>query len=156
MLHRICAVTALTLITLCAHADEAELLTGRVYAADALPDRMVGRIEEVHVVDLPDNAPQEAREDFVNIVPVFRIALGEAVERPEVRGAVARVALYMAGRYNLPMATPERQRYLAWNEQYPAQAWERSRNRATACIQGHGNPLVGPVKAVAIENCPPE
>ncbi|WP_028695714.1 endonuclease [Pseudomonas cremoricolorata] len=156
MLHRICAIAALTLITTVANAGEAELLTGHLYAADALPERMVGRIAEVRVIDLPDETAPEARQDLVNVVPVFRIEPGEAVEQPEVRGAIARVALYMADRYRLPMTEQDRQRYAAWSERYPVQSWERARNRATACAQGHGNPLVGPVKVKAIENCAPE
>lgn len=156
MFHRICAAAALTLMATVAHAGEAELLTGRLYAADALPDRMVGRLAEVRVVDLPENTSQEARDDLSNLILAFRIAPGEAVERPEVRGAIARAALYMADRYALPLAEQDRRRYLDWNALFPPQRWELARNRSNACVQGHGNPRIGPVKAVAIENCPPE
>jgi endonuclease I len=156
MLQPFCAAAALTLITFCAHADEAELLTGRLYAADALLDRMTGHMDEVRVIALPDDAPQAAREDFSNRIAAFRIAPGEAVERPEVRGAIARAALYMSDRYRLPMSEQDRQRYLTWNTQFPPERWERARNRANACVQGNGNPWIGPVKAMAIENCKPE
>ena len=136
MLHRICAAAALTLINAVASAGEAELLTDRLYAADALPDRLVGRVVEVHVVDLPEAASQEARDDFSNLSLAFRIAPSEAVERPEMRGTVARAALYMADRYALPMVEQDRRRYLAWNAQFPPERWERARNRSNACVPG--------------------
>lgn len=156
MLHRICAAAALTLITAVAHAGEAELLTDHLYAADALPDRMVGRVAEVRIVDLPANAPQNARDDLSNLILMFRVEPGEAVERPEVRDAIARAVLYMADQYALPLAEQDRRRYLDWNAQFPPQRWELARNRSNACVQGYGNPLIGPVNTVAIENYPPE
>jgi len=153
MLHRFCATAALLLCVVTAHADEAELLAGRLYAADALPDRITGRIEEVHLIDLPADASQQAREDLHLRLGVFRIWPGEAVERPELRGTIARAALYADGRYGWQLTAAERRRYLAWYLDHPPAAWEHAWNARAACAQhDHGNPYVGPA-----DSCqPPE
>lgn len=144
MLHRYCATGALLLCTLTAHADEAELLTARLYAADALPKRITGRIEEVHLIDLPADASQQAREDLHLRLAVFRIWPGEAVERPELRGAIARAALYADGRYGWQLTEAERRRYLAWHRDHPPTAWEQAWNAKAACAQRDaGNAYIG-------------
>lgn len=148
MLHRFCATAALLLCTVTAHADEAELLTGRLYAADALPKRITGRIEEVHLIDLPTDASQQAREDLHLRLAVFRIWPGEAVERPELRGTIARAALYADGRYGWQLTEAERRRYLSWHRQYPPAAWEQAWNAKAACAQHDGgNPYIGQADA---------
>ncbi len=145
MLHRFCATAALLFCTLTAHADEAELLTGRLYAADALPKRITGRIEEVHLIDLPTDASQQAREDLHLRLAVFRIWPGEAVERLELRGTIARAALYAEGRYGWHPTKADRRRDLAWHREHPPVAWERAWNAKAACAQHDtGNPYVGP------------
>ncbi len=145
MLHRFCATAALLLCTVTAHADEAELLTGRLYAADALPKRITGRIEEVHLIDLPASASQQAREDLHLRLAVFRIWPGEAVERPELRGTIARAALYADGRYGWQLTQADRRRYLAWHREHPPVAWEQAWNAKAACAQHDtGNPYAGP------------
>lgn len=131
MLRRFCATAALLLCTVTAHADEAELLTGRLYAADALPER----IEEVHLINLPAHASQQAREDLQLRLAVFRIWPGEAVERPELRGTIARAALYVDGRYGWQLTEADRHRYLAWHHQHPPAAWEQAWNAKAACAQ---------------------
>lgn len=135
MLHRFCATAALLLCTVTAHADEAELLAGRLYAADALPERIAGRIEEVRLVDLPASASLKAREDLHLRLAVFWIRPGEAVERPELRGTIARAALYAEGRHGWQLTEAERQRYLAWRREHPPAAWEQAWNAAAACAQ---------------------
>lgn len=135
---------ALLAMTMTAHADEAELLTGRLYAADALPERITGRIEEVFLVELPAGASQQAREDLHLRLAVFRIWPGEAVERPELRGTVARAALYVDGRYGWQLTEAERRRYLTWHREHPPAAWEEAWNAKAACAQRDtGNPYVG-------------
>jgi len=66
--------------------------------------------------------------------------------REEVRGAVARIYLYMHDRYRLRMAKQDRQLYEAWNRQYPVTEWERQRNQKVACQMGWGNAYVGEVE----------
>ncbi|RON06228.1 hypothetical protein [Pseudomonas brassicacearum] len=75
------------------------LLTGRLYGAEAMPERMVEVIEYVHLVDVGPKAPVEAVDDLRNVLPVFWIASGEALERPELRGTIARAHLLMAKSY---------------------------------------------------------
>lgn len=148
MLHRFCATAALLLCTLSAHAADAELLTGRLYAADALPERVTGRIEEVHLVDLPVGAHQQAREDLHLRLAVFWIRPGEAVERPELRGTIARAALYADGRYGWQLTKAERRRYRAWHREHPPAAWEQAWNAKAACAQHDaGNPYIGQTDA---------
>lgn len=148
MLHRLCVIAALLLCTLTAHANDAELLTGRLYAADALPERVTGRIEEVFLVELPAAASQRAREDLHLRIGAFRIYPGEAVERPELRGAIARAALYVDGRYGWQLTEVERRRYLTWHRDSPPAAWELAWNARAACAQHDtGNPYIGQADA---------
>ncbi|WP_349570860.1 endonuclease I family protein [Azotobacter salinestris] len=70
----------------------------------------------------------------------------KAMPREEVRGAVARIYLYMHDRYRLRMSRQDRQLYEAWNRQYPVTAQERRRNQEVACQMGWGNPYVGEVE----------
>ncbi|MGN8094737.1 hypothetical protein [Methylobacterium sp. 22177] len=148
MLHRFCATAALLFCTVTAQADEAELLTGRLYAADALPERIMGRVEEVFLVELPKDASQQAREDLHLRIGVFRIYPGEAVERPELRGTIARAALYADGRYDWQLTMAERRRYLSWHREHPPVAWEHASNAAAACAQHDtGNPYIGQADA---------
>ena len=68
-----------------------------------------------------------------------------AMPRPEVRGAAARVYLYMADRYKLRLSSQDRKLYEAWSRQYPVSDWEKWRNQENACRMGWGNDYVGPV-----------
>ncbi|MEE7479034.1 endonuclease [Methylobacterium hispanicum] len=148
MLHRFCATAALLLFTVTVHADEAELLAGRLYAADALPGRITGRIEEVFLVEVPASASHQPREDLHLRLAVFKIWPGEAVERPELRGTIARAALYADGRYGWQLTEAERHRYLAWHREYPPSPWEGDWNAKAACAQHDtGNPYIGQADA---------
>ncbi|QQE89002.1 endonuclease [Azotobacter chroococcum] len=69
----------------------------------------------------------------------------KAMPREEVRGAVARIYLYMHDRYRLRMSPQDRKLYEAWNRQYPVSERERRRNQEVACQMGWGNPYVGEV-----------
>lgn len=69
-----------------------------------------------------------------------------AMPREEVRGAAARIYLYMADQYDLRLSKQDRRTYEAWNRMYPVSDWERWRNQKVACVMGRGNQYVGPVE----------
>lgn len=121
-----------------------------------------------------DDAYRRAEADLHNLVPSIgevngdrsNFALGMLSDKPSqygacpmvvnfkqktampperVRGASARIYLYMADRYKLRLSKLDRRVYEAWNRQYPVSDWERWRNQATACAMGWGNPYVGEV-----------
>ncbi|PHM37268.1 deoxyribonuclease I [Xenorhabdus mauleonii] len=62
--------------------------------------------------------------------------------RDKVKGMVARVYFYMHDRYNLAMSRQQQQLMMAWDRQYPVDAWERDRDNRIARIMGHHNPFV--------------
>ncbi|YAP80524.1 endonuclease [Xenorhabdus stockiae] len=62
--------------------------------------------------------------------------------RDKVKGMVARVYFYMHDRYNLTMSRQQQQLMMAWDRQYPVEAWERERDNRIARIMGHHNPFV--------------
>ncbi|MEN7433788.1 endonuclease [Chromobacterium sp. TRC.1.1.SA] len=62
--------------------------------------------------------------------------------REEVRGAAARITLYMHQRYGLRMSQQDRQLMCAWARQHPVDEWERQRNKRIMQWQGEGNFLV--------------
>ncbi|WP_338885405.1 MULTISPECIES: endonuclease [Xenorhabdus] len=62
--------------------------------------------------------------------------------RNRVKGMVARVYFYMHDRYNLTMSRQQQQLMMAWDRQYPVDAWERERDNRIAKIMGHHNPFV--------------
>ena len=62
--------------------------------------------------------------------------------RPEVRGLIARVHFYMAGRYNLRLSDQQQRVLAAWDRQYPPTAWEVERDRRVARFMGTSNPYV--------------
>lgn len=66
-----------------------------------------------------------------------------AMPREDVRGAAARIYLYMADRHDLRLSAQDRRIYDAWNRQYPVGEWERWRNQVVACVMGWGNHYVG-------------
>jgi len=62
--------------------------------------------------------------------------------RPQARGLIARTYFYMHDRYDLPMSRAQQQLLMAWDRQYPVNAWELERNRRIASVMGHSNPFV--------------
>lgn len=62
--------------------------------------------------------------------------------REEVRGAAARITLYMHQRYGLRMSQQDRQLMCGWARQHPVDEWERQRNKRIMQWQGEGNFLV--------------
>ncbi|MDF0606527.1 endonuclease [Neisseriaceae bacterium TC5R-5] len=73
--------------------------------------------------------------------------------REEVRGAAARITLYMHQRYDLRMSQQDRQLMCVWARQYPITNWEQQRNQRIIKLQGEGNFLVGQ-PARLTELCP--
>jgi len=73
-----------------------------------------------------------------------RIDFGTRTAEPrnEVKGLVARTSFYMFDRYNLNMSRQQQRLLMAWNNQYPATAWERERNERIARLVGYSNPFV--------------
>ncbi|GJE46137.1 hypothetical protein [Methylobacterium soli] len=128
------AILALLLTAGIAQASDTDLLTGRLYGAEAMPERTVGRVEYVHLIDVGPDAPAGAADDLRNVLPVFRIAPGEAVERPELRGTIARAHLLMAKLYGLPLRPEDAQRYRDWDLRYPPAAWEVRRDKRITCV----------------------
>ncbi|WP_296267851.1 endonuclease [Pseudomonas sp. UBA6562] len=65
-----------------------------------------------------------------------------AEPRDEVKGLVARTTFYMFDRYKLNMSNQQQRLLMAWDKQFPVNAWEKERDRRIAAIMGHGNPFV--------------
>ncbi len=80
---------------------------------------------------------------------VVDFKLKRAQPRPEVRGAAARITLYMHQRYGLRMSGQDRQLMCAWARQQPVNAWERQRDARIARLQGEGNFLVSQPERLA-------
>ena len=69
----------------------------------------------------------------------------KAMPPARVRGAVARIYLYMNDKYGLNLSTQDRRIYAEWNSKYPPTQKEKKRNQDVACKMGWGNPYVGEV-----------
>ncbi|WP_312936296.1 endonuclease [Pseudomonas sp.] len=65
-----------------------------------------------------------------------------AEPRDEVKGLVARTTFYMFDRYKLNMSNQQQRLLMAWDKQFPVNAWEKERDRRISAIMGHGNPFV--------------
>ena len=62
--------------------------------------------------------------------------------KPEVRGDIARVYFYMAGRYKVRLSKQQRQLLEAWAKSDPVSKEETQRNAVIAAYQGNGNPFI--------------
>lgn len=62
--------------------------------------------------------------------------------RAERRGDVARALMYMAARWGLGLESTQLSTARQWHQLDPVDAWERTRNAATARVQGNRNPFV--------------
>ncbi|OWT77079.1 MULTISPECIES: endonuclease [unclassified Achromobacter] len=62
--------------------------------------------------------------------------------RPEIRGEISRIQMYMATTYSLKLSKQDRQLFCAWSRQYPVSTWEQERNRRIVSLQGSGNRYV--------------
>ena len=68
---------------------------------------------------------------------------GRRVEpRPEVRGDVARIGLYMERVHGVRLSDGQRRLFSAWDEADPPDDFERERNARIRSLQGNGNPFV--------------
>lgn len=65
-----------------------------------------------------------------------------AEPKPELRGMIARIYLYVADRYGMNLSDSQFQLLSAWNREWPPEAWEIERDNRIANIQGHHNPFV--------------
>lgn len=59
--------------------------------------------------------------------------------RPEVRGRLARITLYMSHTYRLALSKKDKKMMCAWAKTHPVDAWERTRNERIVRWQGKGN-----------------
>ncbi len=69
---------------------------------------------------------------------------GKLLPREEVRGDLARAALYMDRAYpsrNI-LDEPHRTLFARWSADDPPDAWERERNRKIGELQGNENPFI--------------
>ncbi|CAM5210723.1 endonuclease [Alishewanella longhuensis] len=62
--------------------------------------------------------------------------------KADIRGDIARVAFYMADRYNLTLSRQDQQLYLAWHKQDPVSELELLRHNRTAALTQRSNPFV--------------
>jgi deoxyribonuclease-1 len=99
------------------------------------------------VLDPPERTPahdKELREVVTFGACKSTIENGVFFPRPEVRGDLARAALYMdaayPGRVNLDAG--HRALFEKWSAADPPDAWERERNRIIIELQGNGNPFI--------------
>lgn len=60
-----------------------------------------------------------------------------------VRGAAARIYLYMADQYGLRLSPRDRKTYETWHRSYPVSDWELWRNQQVSCAMGRSNSYVG-------------
>jgi len=80
---------------------------------------------------------------------VVDFKLGAVQPRPEVRGRIARIYMYMHETYSLRMSRQDKQLMCAWARSMPVDQWELTRDRRIAARQGNGNRFVTDPKAVA-------
>lgn len=101
----------------------------------------------IGLLDPPDRAPPKKKP----ATAVFRFGACESVidrgvflPRPQVRGDVARAALYMNRAYPARVALdePRRALFARWSTEDPPDAWERERNRLITERQGNANPFI--------------
>lgn len=62
--------------------------------------------------------------------------------KADIRGDIARVAFYMADRYNLTLSRQDQQLYLAWHKQDPVSELELLRHNRTTVLTQRSNPFV--------------
>ena len=68
---------------------------------------------------------------------------GRRVEpRPEIRGDVARISLYMERFHGVRVSDSQRRFFQSWDEADPPDEFERERNARIRSLLGNGNPFV--------------
>lgn len=71
-----------------------------------------------------------------------------AQPRPEVRGEIARIQMYMSETYGLRLGSQDRRLFCAWAARYPVTKREQARNRRAAALQGSANRYVSSPAAI--------
>lgn len=104
------------------------------------------------ILDPPDRTPphhEKKKDVFVFGACKSTIDRGVFLPRPEVRGDVARAALYMDQAYPSRRWLDEDHRRLfeKWSAEDPPDDWERERNAAIAERQGNANPFISQAAA---------
>lgn len=106
------------------------------------------------ILDPPDRTP--ANHKPTNDVFAFgkcksTIDHGVFLPRPEVRGDIARAALYMNAAYpdHPSLDEAHRQLFERWSTDDPPDRWERERDRLVTEAQGNGNPFIEAVATVS-------
>jgi deoxyribonuclease-1 len=102
------------------------------------------------ILDPPDRTPAHHKKPSAGVFTFgacrSTIERGVFLPRTEVRGDLARAALYMdrayASRHILDDA--HRRLFERWSLEDPPDDWERERNRAIIERQGNGNPFITP------------
>lgn len=59
-----------------------------------------------------------------------------------IRGMIARIHLYMAKKYDIPLSQTERQMFQNWHTAYPPSRWEKQWDQKVAAIQGDHNEFI--------------
>jgi deoxyribonuclease I len=62
--------------------------------------------------------------------------------RKEIRGIIARDYLYFNKHYKMKLSKQELKKFITWNKQYPADQWEKERNKRIAKKQGNLNKFI--------------
>jgi deoxyribonuclease-1 len=104
------------------------------------------------ILDPPDRTPphhKQMKDVFVFGACKSKIDRGVFLPRPEVRGDVARAALYMDQAYPSRRWLDEdhRRLFVKWSTEDPPDDWERERNAAIAAQQGNANPFISQAAA---------
>jgi deoxyribonuclease-1 len=99
------------------------------------------------ILDPPDRTPphhKKTKDVFVFGACKSTIDRGVFLPRPEVRGDVARAALYMDWAYPSRrwLDDDHRRLFVKWSAEDPPDDWERERNAAIAERQGNANPFI--------------
>jgi deoxyribonuclease-1 len=86
-------------------------------------------------------APGAAR-DYGRCAFKIDASLRRAEPPDAVKGDIARAMFYRSETYGFNLSNQDRQLYTAWSRQDPPDAWEQTRNRRIAAIQGWDNPFI--------------
>lgn len=65
-----------------------------------------------------------------------------AEPRPEIRGDIARISLYMQATHGIRLSNAQRYLFEAWHREDPPDASEQRRHAAIAALQGRRNPWI--------------
>jgi deoxyribonuclease-1 len=86
--------------------------------------------------------PGAASNDYGRCAFKIDSSLRRAEPPDAVKGDIARAMFYMSATYGFNLSSQDRQLFTAWSRQDPPDAWEQTRNRRIAAIQGRDNPFI--------------